>query len=154
MNIHEVDTRFLLRSYEQIMDELMRRKIVRSARNPIAEYTHWCVVNALGLTSDSVDSDGGVDNVGQRYFIRGRRLSRKVKDSYQVAGLKHLRKRTFDQLVVVIFDDRFEVREAWLIPYELVLRYASFNAKSQTYSLVLRGPLLRHPRVVSVKALF
>ena len=157
MNIHEMETRCLLHSYVQIRDELMRRKITHSARNLIGDYTQWCVVNALDLTFNQTPCANGaqaIDADGKRYLIRGKHLTGNLKKGYQITALKQLRRQKFDFMVVVIFDEVFDVQEAWLIPHRLVLRYASYHYKSKTHSLVLRGPLLNHPQVVSIKEMF
>ena len=157
MNIHEMETRCLLHSYVQIRDELMRRKITHSARNLIGDYTQWCVVNALDLNFDSgcfVNGKDGVDESGNRYLIRGKFLSGKAKETFQRITLKKQRKQKFDLMVVVVFNEALDVQNAWLIPHRLVFRYASFNNRSKTHTLILSRPLLSHANVESVKDRF
>ena len=154
MDLRSLSVEQLVYFYSSALDELLCRKVIRSAKKPINEYAQWCVATLLGLKCDSENGNFGVDADGHHYFIQGIYLGKGAKENGYVCYLKNLRKRKFDFLATVIFDEQFGVKDAWLIPYELVLRYASFNTKSRSYTLVLKGPLLKHPQVVSIKAKF
>jgi hypothetical protein len=68
--------RELLQYYADIIDELKRRKIVRTVNNPLGDYTEWLVAQKLNLTLSGNSTAGydAVDMVGTRYQIKSRRV--------------------------------------------------------------------------------
>ena len=50
----------LLQTRGAVIDELRRRGVVRTANNPIGDYTEWLVCNRLGLEIQGNNQAGSV----------------------------------------------------------------------------------------------
>jgi hypothetical protein len=103
------------------MEELRRRNIIRTSNNPVADYAEKVAVERLGLKQVGKEQKGfdAVDAQGYRYQIKGRRIT-KHNSSRQLSVIRNLNERLFDYLIAVIFDEFFEIKEIWKIPYEFV----------------------------------
>ena len=105
----------LLALHAAIGEALRGRGVLRSANNPtgdLAEYLFcmafdWAQENNSARAFDATDADG------TRYQIKGRRLHRRNK-SRQLSAIRDL--DGFETLAAVLFDDRFRVMRAALIP--------------------------------------
>jgi len=154
MDLRELSVKELLKQHSAIIDELKRRKIVRTKNNPVGDYTEWLVAKGLGLELAGNSSDGydGVDSEGVKIQIKGRRITPENK-SRQLSAIRKLKEKDFDQLAAVIFNENYEIIDAVLIPHEVIEEYASYRGHVNAHILHLKGPILNDPRIKDIKPL-
>lgn len=118
----------LLRFHAGVIDELLRRGVVRTANNPIGDYTEWLVRDRLGLALEpnSRASYDGIDATGIRYQIKGRRSQRRT-GNVQFSVIRNLEKRAFDYLIAVVFNPDYTIRFAAKIPHAVVTEVAVYR---------------------------
>lgn len=152
MNLQELSIKELLCLQAAVTDELKERKVVRTKNNPIGDYTEWLVAKALDLDLQANSKAGydGIDKNGLRVQIKGRRVTASNK-SRQLSAIRKYAEKDFDILVVVIYNESFEVVDALLIPHEVVGEYASYREHVNAHILSLKGPILKDPRVKCIK---
>src|SRR6266852_4642241 len=77
MTFDQESVQGLLMAYSEILRELRRRNLIRSANNPIADIAETLVAVALKLelTSGSTTGHDAKDINGVRYEIKGRRIT-------------------------------------------------------------------------------
>ena len=152
MHLKEMEVKELLQLQASITNELKGRGIVRTQNNPLGDYTEWLVASALDLelAANSKTGYDGVNKAGVRVQIKGRRVT-STNNSRQLSAIRKYNENGFDQLVAVIFNEKFDVIEAWLIPYEVVGEYASYRKHVNAHILILKGPILTDPRVKCIK---
>ena len=116
----------LLRLQGSVIDELRRRKIVRTGNAPLGDYAEWLFGKAYGWLLEANSSAGhdAVDAAGVRFQIKARRLSVGSAGSRQLSTIRNLDAAHFDMLAAVLFDPDYRVWRAALIPYETVLKRA------------------------------
>ena len=154
MDLRELSVKELLKQHSAIIDELKRRKIVRTKNNPVGDYTEWLVAKGLGLELAGNSSAGydGVDSEGVKIQIKGRRITPENK-SRQLSAIRKLKEKDFDQLAAVIFNENYEIIDAVLIPHEVIEEYASYRGHVNAHILHLKGPILNDPRIRDIKPL-
>jgi hypothetical protein len=154
MDLRESTVKELLQLHSSILDELKRRRIVRTRNNPVGDYTEWLVAKVLGLELATNSSAGydGIDSEGQKFQIKGRRITPEKK-SRQLSAIRKLEEKDFDQLAAVIFNENYEIIEAVLIPHEVIGEYATYRSHVNAHILYLKGPILNDPRIRDVKML-
>ena len=91
----------LLAGYGSILDELRRRKIVRSSNNPLSDYAEVLFCKAFGWTQAKSSASGhdAIDATGLRYQIKGRRLTLHSA-SRQMSAIRSLDATPFDHLAI------------------------------------------------------
>jgi hypothetical protein len=154
MDLKELSVIELLRLHSSVIDELRRRRIVRTKNNPIGDYTEWIVSKGMGLNLAGNSSAGydGIDVNGTRIQIKGRRITPNNK-SRQLSVIRDLDKKKFDYLAGVIFDKNYEIIDAVLIPHSVVGNYADYREHVNGHILHLKGAILCDPVVKSIKHL-
>ena len=87
----------LLRLHASVIDELKRRKIVRTKNNPVGDYTEWLVSKTLRLelANNSVSGYDATDADGTRFQIKGRRVTSDSR-SRQLGAIRNLDAKDFD----------------------------------------------------------
>lgn len=152
MDIKDLSIKELLQHSSAIIDELKRRKVVRTKNNPLGDYTEWLVAKGLGLdlANNSVAGYDGTDSEGVKIQIKGRRVTPENK-SRQLSAIRNLEKNDFDQLVAVIFGEDYEILDAVIIPHEIIAEYAAYRQHTNAYFLHLKGAILHDPRVKDIK---
>jgi hypothetical protein len=141
--------RELLQYYLDILAELKKRQIVRTANSPIGDYTEWLVAQKLNLML-SGNSTAGYDAIdpliGTRYQIKSRRVH-PANQSRQLSPIRNLDKHQFDYVIAVIFTNDFSIQQAVKIPHAAIAEYASYRSHVNGYILHLRGAILKDSRV-------
>ena len=76
MSMTDLTNEEVLRLWATVMGELRRRRVIRSANNPVADYAETLVAERLGLqlVGNSTASYDAVAQDGTRYQIKARRL--------------------------------------------------------------------------------
>ncbi len=141
----------LLELHGDVIAELRRREIVRSANNPTGDYGELLFARAFGWVlngNSSADADA-TDAEGLRYQIKSRRLAR-PNGSRQLGFIRRLPDRPFDQLAAVLFDSRFRVMRGAIIPYEVVLPLAAYVDSVKGWRFMLRDGVWNLPGVADV----
>jgi hypothetical protein len=119
------DERSLLRLYREVLDEMRRRGIIRSANAITGDVGEGFVEGRLGLklVPNSVKGYDAVDKHGTKYQIKTRRITSK-NPSRQLGGFRDLEQQLFDYCIVVILQEDFTPVELWRVPYEVIDKYA------------------------------
>lgn len=143
----------LLRLYAETIEELRRRKLVRSSNNPVADYAEKIAAHALGLRLISQSGAGhdGEDDAGNRYQIKGRRVT-PHSTSRQLSCMRNLDAKPFDHLVGIVFDAEFRIFRACVIPFDVVQARARFQKHVNGHLLHLRDEIWNVPTVRDVTA--
>ena len=147
--------RELLQYYVDILDELRKRAIVRTANSPIGDYTEWLVARTLNLTLSGNSTAGydATDTEGTRYQIKARRVHL-ANPSRQLSVIRNLEAQKFDYLIAVIFNHDFSVQHAVKIPHGVITEYASYRRHVNGHILHIRGAILTDNCVEDLTSLF
>jgi hypothetical protein len=149
MDLSGQSPRELLKLYIAVMDRLRALQVVRSANQPVGDVAELLVAKAYGVQLetqatrgyDLVVPDPGFPN-GRRIEVKARRVSAGVKASHY-SFLRGLRADPppFDSLVVVHFNDDFDVLGAWEMPVGYVReRVGKLNVRTGGQRLALVKP--------------
>jgi len=156
MELMNLTVKELLQLLASATDELRTRNIVRTNNNPLGDYTEWLVARAFRLELQT-NSKAGYDGVRKagiddelRVQIKGRRVTPGDK-TWQLSAIRNYASNDFDVLVAVIFDERFNIIEAFWIPHAVIGDYASYRAHVNAHILSLRSSIMTDSRVESVK---
>jgi len=152
VHLKNLETKELLNLQAAVIAELQERNIVRTQNNPLGDYTEWLVSKALDLELQSNSKAGydGISKTGVRVQIKGRRITPKNK-SRQLSAIRKYEEKDFDLLAAVLFNESFEVIEAYLIPHEVVGQYAVHRSHVNARILILKGPILNDPRIERIQ---
>jgi hypothetical protein len=155
MDIKNLKTKELLSLYSNILEELLCRKVVRTANNPVADYAEYLVADkmVLHLANNSNAGYDAVDKDGVRYQIKSRRFNNH-RQPKQLGVIRDIEKNSFDFLIAVLFDFNFNVVEAYKIPKDLITEYARFSIHQRGHLLTLKGKVLSDERVIKLNHLF
>lgn len=139
----------LLELWAGVMAELRKRNVIRSANNPVADYSEHLVAVTMGLSleTNSTASFDARDAAGRRYQIKARRLTGH-KSSRQLGAIRNL--DGFDVLVVVLFDNDFRLNGIWTVPIELVREKAVYQKHTNSYIVHAQPSLLSDPLVSKI----
>jgi hypothetical protein len=139
IDLGAVTVQSLLELHCDVLAELRRRDVVRSANNPTGDYGELLFAKAFGWTlngNSSADTDA-LDANGIRYQIKCRRLA-SPKGSRQLGFIRRLPERPFDRLAAVLLDDKFRVLRAAIIPFEVVQPRAAYVDSVKGWRFILR----------------
>lgn len=141
----------LLRFHAGVIDELLRRGVVRTANNPIGDYTEWLVRDRLGLALEpnSRTSYDGIDAAGIRYQIKGRR-SKRPTGNVQFSVIRNLEKCAFDYLIAVVFNPDYTIRFAAKIPHTVVSEVAVYRKHVNGRVPIVRENIFERSGVVDI----
>lgn len=119
----------LLKLYAELMEELRDKGLIRTSNNPVADYAEKVAVERLKLHRSPKEERGydATDSKGKKYQIKGRRTTRH-NQSRQLGVIRNLDQKLFDYLVAVIFNEQFETKEIWKIPYGFVANHSRWSA--------------------------
>ena len=138
----------LLKLYAAIGRELRRRGIVRSENitGDVAEYL-FCL--ALNLTPTPKAHIDAVDGGGNRYQIKGRRLTPR-NQSREMGAIREMAGQHFDFLAGLLFDETYGIKRAAIIPHAVVMERARFVTRSNSHKFLLRDDVWDAPGVCDV----
>lgn len=129
----------LLNTHVRAIEELRSRGIVRSANNPVGDYSEFLFCRAFGWIQNE-NSEKDTDAIGPdgiRYQIKGRRLAT-PRSSRQLGAIRRLPQGNFDQLAAVLFNPDFSVLRAAMIPHGLVLENSNYVEDTNSWKFMLR----------------
>jgi hypothetical protein len=138
----------LLKLYAVIGTELRKRGIVRTENitGDVAEYL-FCL--ALNLTPTPKAHIDAVDGCGNRYQIKGRRVTPR-NQSRELGAIRDMAGQHFDFLAGLLFDETYGIHRAAVIPHAVVLERAKFVARSDSHKFILRDDIWEAPGVRDV----
>lgn len=136
----------LLSGYANILAELRRRGVVRSANAPAGDYAEWLCARALEATlvdNFSVKSHDLVLPDGRLVQVKARVISDHPKGGQlQTSSFCSW---DFDLAALVLFRDYdYEIRRAVLIPMNVVRSQATFRQHVNGSVVMVRASLLYH----------
>ncbi|HBB7343238.1 TPA: hypothetical protein KCG85_004526 [Escherichia coli] len=142
----------LLSLHSEILTQLRSRGVIRTKNNPVGDYAEWLVSNALGMTLLSNSSAGAdaIDADGLKVQIKARRVT-PDNPSRQLSALRNYEAADFDYLIAVIFDETYNILDAYKIPHEVIRDYARHSDHVNAHIVNLKGAILTDPRVSSIK---
>jgi hypothetical protein len=155
IEVKNLNSEVLLQLYGKLMEELRRRKLVRSSNNPVSDYAEKIVCEKLKLSLAGKSSKGydAIDeNTGIKYQIKARRLTSHNR-SRQLGVIRNLDQNPFDYLIAVIFNESFEPIEIWQIPLGTIPKYARYSKHQNGHILVLTGDVLQDKTVSPISEL-
>ena len=132
-DLSEMSELELLQTRGAVIDELRRRGVVRTANNPIGDYTEWLVCNRLGLEiqgNNQAAFDAADPQSGDRYQIKGRRAS---GNTVQFSSIRNLENHGFDFVVAVVFAEDYSIRFAFRIAYAAIPNLARYQAHTNAH---------------------
>ena len=134
-----MSTAQILKTHIELMEELRRRDILRSANNPTGDLAEYLFCQAFGWKQAKNSQSGydAFDEKGVRYQIKGRRIHAR-NSSRQLSALRNLSDQPFDILAAVLFDDEYKITRAACIPHETVLRNSRYRAHTNSHLFHLR----------------
>jgi hypothetical protein len=150
--LREWTLRSLLGAQADVLDELIRRGVLRSRNASVADYSEWLVKGALRLRLEGRSTKGfdALDpRTATRYQIKGKQPSLGNK-SRQLSAIRGLNDHGFDKLVALVLDREFMVSEAYLMPHRTVVRHVKFNERQNAHILRLDKKLLADPTVKNI----
>ena len=143
----------LLQTHASVIDELLRRGVVRTRNNPIGDYTEWLVCDRLSLElqPNSMMSYDGIDSNGIRYQIKGRRAESKTAP-VQLSVIRNLEKSGFDFLIAVIYNSDYTIRFAAKIPHAVLPEISAYRRHVNGHVALIRDTVLNYPGVTDITA--
>lgn len=127
----------LLQAHGAVIDELIRRDIVRTRNNPIGDYTEWlvCVQRGLDPQNNSTAAFDAVNKTdGQRYQIKGRQ-----SDAHRVqfSAIRNLDQHGFDFVIAIVFNKDYSIRFAAKLTHAAVQKLSRHQRHVNTHILML-----------------
>ena len=151
-----LSTTELLKSHSAILDELRRRKAIRTKNNPTGDYAEKLVKEKLGLMELEKNSTKGYDTkdgAGIKYQIKARRQTPENK-STQLGVIRGLDSHEFDYLIGIIFDVEWQVIRAAKIPFMAIQNCAKPRGHVNGHILHLRHSIFKIPSVEDITEMF
>lgn len=138
MDISKLSPTELLLLHSAIADELRQRGITRSHNNLTADLAEYFFCKAFGWkqAGNSAPEADATDDLGVRYQVKGRRLTRQ-NQSRQLSALRKLPDGGFDFLAGVLFGEDYSVIRAAIIPYALVLKNSVYIKHTNSWKFLL-----------------
>jgi hypothetical protein len=137
-DLSNLKTSELLKLYNDLLQELIDRKVVRSRNNPAAGIAEYLVIHALGLKRAPLSTKGynASDNQNHKYEIKGRHLTRQ-NPSRMLSAIRECELGHFDFLAGVLFNENFTLYKACLVPHKIVLSESKYRKHVNAHILEL-----------------
>lgn len=130
----------LLMLHSDIMEELRNRGVVRSANNPTGDLAEYIFCKAFKTWERAPNSKAGFDATCKRtkkkYQIKARRVTSRNK-SRQLSAIRELDNRHFDFLAAIIFNERYEVAKAIIVPHCSICTRCTYVEHTNSHKLLL-----------------
>ena len=141
----------LLRTYDDVMDEVRRRDVVRSRNSPISDLAEVLFCRVFGWTREGISVAGhdAKDGSGVRYQIKARRIG-KGSGSRQLSAMRNLECNPFEMLAGVLFNPDFSVHRAAIIPVDVVKSRATWSKHTNSHKFFLKDAVWSESSVMDV----
>jgi hypothetical protein len=152
-DLGRIGTRDLLKTHAGILEELRKRKVLRSTNGPAGDYAEYLFCRAFPWKQQPNSSTGydAVDASGVRYQIKGRRPT-VTNRSRELSVLRRLDEDVFEFLAAVLFALDYGVQRAALIPVEIVRAQAARSDHVNGWRFHLSDSVWEIPGVTDVTA--
>lgn len=144
-----LSNRELLQLWSRVMAELRERNVVRSSNNPVGDHCELLVAAHYGVKPVG-GSNPGYDLIrdgGARVQVKGRRVHSKSPDVGHWSVMHGLDEHAFDEVVAVVLNEDYSVREAWTVPWEAAKRLGRWNKANKGWVLPYTKAFLSDPDV-------
>jgi len=142
----------LFQLHADVMEELYRRKIVRSSNNPTGDLAEMLFCQAFSWQQEN-NSNAHFDAVdpgcGAKYQIKARRVTKR-NPSRQLSAIRNLDGGHFQFVAGVLFDERYAIKQAAFIPHRVILEGAKFVSKTNSHKFMFRNKVMQLPGVEDV----
>lgn len=141
----------LLQRHAAIGDELYNRDVCRTSNNPLGDVAEFLFHKSFGWALEP-NSKAGFDAICKKHGkiqIKSRRVSSRNK-SLQAGDIRKLDEHLFDQLAGVVFDEKYDVKFAMLIPHSLIQNSALQIKHTNSYRIYLRPDWLQRAGVIDL----
>lgn len=139
--------------HSDIMEELRNRGIVRSANNPTGDLAEYIFCKAFKTWERAPNSKAGFDATCKRtkkkYQIKARRVT-SHNNSRQLSAIRELDNRHFDFLAAIIFNERYEVEKAIIVPHRSIRTRCTYVKRTNSYKLMLEDNVWDLPKAEDV----
>ena len=140
--------------YAEILCELNSRHVIRTYNSPVGDYAEWLVSEKLGLELEK-NAKKGYDayklSTGKRFQIKCRwERGAPCIQSRELSVIRNYEDHEFDELIVIIFDAHFSVKEAYSIPHNIICDYARKSKHLNGRILVMTGKILKDDRIKNI----
>jgi len=134
-----------------VAKELKRRGITRSTNNPVADLAELYFERGLKLTRATKSTKGfdATDEQGLKYEIKGRRLTPE-NPSRELSAIRGIEMAHFHFLAGVLFNENLTIMKACIVPHEVVSRYSTHVAHTNSRKFMLRDEVWSFPGVKDV----
>ncbi len=141
----------LLRLWARVMAELRERDIVRSSNSPLGDYCELLVAAHFGVKPVGGSNPGYdlITNDGVRVQVKSRRLTSRSPRVGHFSVMHKLDEHGFDDLIAVVLNEDFSVKEAWLVPWDAAKRLGRFNNANNGHVLPYTQAFLNAPDIVA-----
>ena len=145
----------LLIDYAKVLDELIERNVLRTRNNPVADYAEYLVQEKMkcSLQPNSKSCYDAIDSIGNRIQIKSRRWNDN-RQSKHLGIIRNLHDKKFDQLVVIFFDNGFDVKKAYQMDHKTVVKYAKENEHQHGHILILNNKILLDENIKDITNIF
>lgn len=137
--------RALMIEFAEILKKLNDFEVIRTYGNPVGDYTEFLVTNKLGLVLAEKNSKGydAYDKERKtKYQIKGRWEYGKPSVKSREFGVVRdydSKNPAFEYLIAVIFDEDFDVKEAYKIKYSDIPKLGRYRKRENGYKMRLIG---------------
>lgn len=118
----EQEVKEKLEEYGSIIELLKAEGVLRTYNGPVGDYAEWLVSTKLGLALEPNSKKGydavDIDN-GLKYQVKSRWMHQ-GDNSRQLNVIRHYDRNQFDYLIALIFNNVFDVAEAYKIPHDVI----------------------------------
>lgn len=132
----------LLRMYARILDELLRRKVIRTRNPPVGDYAEWLVAAATGgrLEPNSNRSWDVTTPQGTHLQVKARIVGPETRMTAQYSVF---RSWDFDRCVFIRFgQSTYDVDHAVSVPRESIMKVAGYSPHTNGHRVRLGLNLL------------
>lgn len=137
----------LLLLHSDIIEELRRRGIVRSANNPTGDLAEYIFCKAYGWDragNSKAGFDATCKRTKRKYQIKARRITSR-NNSRQLSAIRELDACHFDFLAGIIFNERYEVVKAIIVPHSAILSRCTYVEHTNSHKLLLHDDVWKLP---------
>lgn len=137
--------------WADVMEELHRRGIIRTANNPVGDYAETLVATATRgrLQPSSTAECDVLGPAGERIQVKTRRKTPHARVNH-FSGILNLERHGFDFVVGIVFNHDFTIDQAWRFSWEAVRANATFQKHTNSWRLRIPGENAAAPGIVPV----
>ena len=121
-------------------------------------FAEWLVSKSLGLKLEK-NSKKGYDAIDEaaniKYQIKSRwERNSASKGSRKLSVIRNYEDKQFDFLIIVIFDEKFNVKNAYKLPHHIIKNYATYNAHQNGFILHAIGEFTKDSETEDITGRF